>query len=129
MLGTGSDEPSFDREYRSPSRLKGVVAPQLDESARMPPFAHEFAHHWANWLSLPSSGLARIATRTSAHWGMTSVFGQLGGFDEATLDCSNPPGAELSSCSAEASGKIHYTLGCSGKLAIRRSVTSHSNSI
>ena len=72
----------YDNAYGSAERLKGVLYFSSNHITRrahpLPygPSLHEIMHKWANFL---------VPTALGGHWGFTSANGQLGGFDNATL--------------------------------------------
>ena len=72
----------YDNAYGSAERLKGVLYFSSNHITRrahpLPygPALHEIMHKWANFL---------VPTALWGHWGFSSAYGQLGGFDNATL--------------------------------------------
>lgn len=108
--GTGVAEHTPMLDYYSTERLRSVVGVQRSPGS-FPPLAHELAHNWANFLDR-SLGFGRHGDgQVGAHWGLTSVFGQLGGFDGSTLRCETPKGAMPPDCMPLASGRFRYVLG------------------
>ena len=72
----------YDNTYGSAERLKGVLYFSSNHiTGRYHPLPygpslHEIMHKWANFL---------VPTALGGHWGFSSANGQLGGFDNATL--------------------------------------------
>lgn len=95
--------------YRSNGRLKGVIGIQWRTPVG-PPLSHEFAHYWAAHLDARLGFGSQRSGRDPAHWGFTSVHGQLGGFDGSALRCLTPPGASPPNCTALASGRVQYAV-------------------
>lgn len=93
------------RHHYGSQRLQGVIAAYYDDFE--PPFEHEMAHQWAIRLD-PSLGFGTDDDR--GHWGFTSVYGQLGGFDESGLVCTRPAGATPPNCEAEENGRYIYSV-------------------
>ncbi len=113
IQGTGIERPSSGAGYPSRGRLKGVAGFQYAGNL-IPPFAHETAHYWANHLD-PALGFGKDHDNDyGTHWGPTSVYGELGGFNGATLKCSQPAGALPPACQAEANGRYRYTTSTFG---------------
>jgi hypothetical protein len=105
---TGDNRPTDRRLAHGSERLKGVIGGQVGTSP--PPLEHELAHYWAAHLD-PSFGFGRDrAQNYTSHWGMTSVHGQLGGFDSSSLTCATPAGALPPNCTAEGNGRFRYSL-------------------
>jgi len=101
--------PWHDPEYGSKGRLKAVVGLDAFPEANGPAL-HETLHHWGVFLD-PSFGFgAGKGTRFGPHWGFSSVYGQLGGFQRASLACAG--GAPLP-CTAGADGRVAFELGTS----------------
>jgi hypothetical protein len=93
--------------YRSNGRLKGVIGVQWRTPVG-PPLAHEFTHYWAVQLD-PRFGFGMERSGSdAAHWGFTSVHGQLGGFDGTSLRCQTPAGASPPNCTALETGRTRY---------------------
>lgn len=108
LPGTGAEAPICTE--RGPARLGSAIAIQLGSLEAFPPFAHEFAHHFAVHVS-PDFGFGRdVDTEFQGHWGMTSANGQLGGFDAMTLACETPAGAKPPNCTATAGGRYRYIV-------------------
>jgi hypothetical protein len=109
-------EPGGGREfeiraegYQSNGKLLGVIGVQHRPGV-YPPLAHETVHHWANHLD-PRFGFgADNGMGVGAHWGYSSVHGQLGGFDGQSLRCVSPAGARPPACVPEANGRIRYLV-------------------
>ncbi len=107
-IGTGIDYPYVCPDYGNLQRLKLVAGVQYNGPDVMPPIGHELMHTWANYLD-PSLGFGHDAEKDyDLHWGMTSVHGILGGFDAATLRCTNPAGEVPPNCTPEADGHFRY---------------------
>lgn len=75
---TGLGLPLLDdsAQYGGPRALQAFAAIDFDSD---PPLLHEFLHRWGNGFH-PTFDTAYVS-----HWGYSSVNGQLGGFDGATL--------------------------------------------
>jgi hypothetical protein len=75
---TGLGVPLLDdsSQFGGPRALQAVAAIDWDTD---PPLLHEFLHRWGNGFH-PTFDATYIS-----HWGYSSVNGQLGGFDPATL--------------------------------------------
>jgi hypothetical protein len=114
IVGTGINAPVEDAvEYGSPARLKGVIAAQGGGDG-MPPFAHEVLHHWGNDLDT-NFGFGRdLDYDYGAHWGQTSVYGQLGGFDAASMRCETPADAVPPNCEPLETGRFRYVFSAFG---------------
>lgn len=110
LPGTGFEEPLCTGN--GPGNLRSVVAIQVPSLDSFPPFAHEFAHHYAVGLAKELGFSRDVDTEFPGHWGLTGVNGQLGGFDPATLGCETPAGAKPPSCTATptAGGRMRYTV-------------------
>jgi hypothetical protein len=109
QLATGDRSTEDLRFAHGSERLLGVVACNGGESS--PPLEHELAHYWANHLD-PSLGFGVDATQNyGSHWGMTSVHGQLGGFDENAFFCVDPPDAVPPNCTPESDGTMLFRFG------------------
>jgi hypothetical protein len=108
--GTGitGHEPML--EYYSAERLKSVFGVQRSPGL-FPPLAHELAHRWANHLDTSLGFGLEGQDPVGSHWGMTSVFGQLGGFDASTVRCETPAGAMPPGCTPLGSGRSRYVVG------------------
>ena len=75
VRGTGVDEHMRASEYGSAGRLQGMIEfPLLNVSIEGGPALHELMHRWANYVVAPFP-----------HWGFTSAYGQLGGFQADRL--------------------------------------------
>lgn len=106
--GTGADEPVCSGT--GPGHLLSVVGIQVPRLDSFPPFAHEFAHHFAVNLA-DELGFSRdVDTEFRGHWGMTSTNGQLGGFDPASLECETPAGAKPPNCTPATGGRFRYKV-------------------
>lgn len=93
--------------YRSNGRLKGVVGIQWRATVG-PPLSHEITHYWAVGLDTRLGFGVRKVGLDPAHWGFTSVHGQLGGFDGTSLRCQTPAGANPPDCTALENDRIRY---------------------
>ena len=96
--------------YKTTGRVKGLIGiPYFPDY--FPPFSHEIAHYWAAFLD-PSFGFGvSLDGDHGPHWGLSSVNGQLGGFDPATLRCETPAAALPPDCTPVASGRTRYVVG------------------
>ena len=113
IAGTGLENVDAGMGYGSRGKLKGVAGFQYSANG-IPPFAHETVHYWANHLD-PALGFGKDHDYNyGTHWGPTSVYGQLGGFDGATLKCSQPADATPPACQAESNGRYRYTTSSFG---------------
>jgi hypothetical protein len=100
--------------YETTGRIKGVIGVPYVPNDYYPPFAHETLHYWAQYLD-PSFGFGEMRGYSEGpHWGASSVNGQLGGFDPATLRCLTPAGAAPPACTALPSGRVRYVVGAFG---------------
>ena len=100
VMGISEDEEGFDntKYVGSAGRLKGVIHLPLANGICCGPSLHELMHHWGNY-SLATGALtaytfddnvmqaadAMEQIESGSHWGVSSVNGQLGGFDASTL--------------------------------------------
>jgi hypothetical protein len=98
-------------EYGSAGRLLSAIGMDFRDFQTRPPFAHEVAHHWGIYLDKSLGFGDKFEGGYAAHWGTASVYGQLGGFDGATLRCKTPAGAVPPGCTAEADGRVQYVVG------------------
>jgi hypothetical protein len=113
IVGTGITGHETFFEYYSHEKLRSVLAINRSPGA-FPPFGHEVMHDFANFLD-ESFGFGHDGELDiGPHWGLTSVFGQLGGFDASTLRCETPAGAMPPDCTPLASGRTRYVLGSFG---------------
>jgi len=102
--------------YETTGRIKGVIGIPY-RANYYPPFSHETLHYWAQFLD-PSFGFGKMSDHDEGpHWGASSVNGQLGGFDPATLRCLTPTGAAPPDCTALPSGRFRYVVGAFGSYA------------
>ncbi len=109
--GTGIDEPFVDYTYEGYSRLRGAIGINNPGEGFLPPLFHETLHYWAVDFD-PSFGFGSgLDYQDPSHWGYTSVHGQLGGFDETTLECATPAGQGPDECMPEDNGRFRYLLG------------------
>ncbi len=100
VMGISEDEEGFDntKYVGSAGRLQGVIHFPLASGICCGPSLHELMHQWGNY-SLATGALTaytfddNVMAATDAmeqleagsHWGVSSVNGQLGGFDASTL--------------------------------------------
>ena len=75
--GIGIATYSHTAAWGSDARLQGVLHFPRFDLLRGGPSLHELMHRWANHVIPPNP--------SRAHWGFSSVDGQLGGFDLASL--------------------------------------------
>ena len=102
VVGISEDAESFDttKYVGSDGKLKGVTHLPLKSGICCGPSLHELMHHWGNF-SLSTGDLTAYTfddsdvvlaedgmdeTTAGSHWGVSSVNGQLGGFDLSTLE-------------------------------------------
>jgi hypothetical protein len=105
---TGDNRPTDYRLAHGSERLKGVIGGQVGTA--VPPLEHELAHYWAAHLD-PMFGFGQDREQSyPSHWGMTSVNGQLGGFDAASMTCVTPAAALPPNCTPESNGRIRYSF-------------------
>lgn len=105
---TGDIRPTDRRLAHGSERLKGVIGGQVGASP--PPLEHELAHYWAAHLD-PTFGFGQDRTQKyESHWGVTSVHGQLGGFDPASMTCVTPAAALPPNCTPESNGRFRYSF-------------------
>jgi hypothetical protein len=107
--GTGLDRDFANEMFGSEAALRGVVALNFFDGGNGPTL-HETLHYWAVHLDRQQFGFGRDAMNDfGAHWGVTGVMGQLGGYDPSTLRCKAtdtvPP------CEPDADGTFEITLG------------------
>jgi hypothetical protein len=102
--------------YQTDGRTKGVIGiPYVPNY--YPPFSHEVGHFWAVYLD-PSFGFGEaVDQHYGVHWGLSSVNGQLGGFDGSTLRCETPAGALPPACTPLDTGRTRYVVGAFGAVA------------
>lgn len=96
--------------YTTTGRTKGVIALQYNAGV-FPPLAHEIAHYWAVDLDARFGFGVGLGASYPSHWGFAGTYGQLGGFDPASLRCQTPAGAAPPSCTALTSGRTRYVVG------------------
>jgi len=102
------DKVTYDyRQLHGTERVMGVIGV---DGSNEPPLEHEISHYWAAHLDKSLGFGVDAVTDYGSHWGMTSVHGQLGGFDATTLACTTPAGKVPPNCTAEANGRFRYTL-------------------
>jgi len=105
---TGDNRPTDRRLTHGSERLMGVIGGQYSGSS--PPLEHELSHFWAAHLDA-MFGFGKDSEQSyESHWGMTSVHGQLGGFDETSMQCVVPVGAVPPNCTAESNGNFQYSF-------------------
>lgn len=89
-------KPLFDNSAAAGSsgKLQGAIHFPLKWGIASGPSLHELAHRWGNSI-LDSNSLTDLSTGpndpmeqtgTRPHWGVSSIHGQLGGFDLTTLE-------------------------------------------
>jgi hypothetical protein len=108
--GTGAIAVLDNLEYYSAARLKGVIGVQMPSDNAFGPLAHEVLHYWAAYLDR-SLGFGHDLNHDAAvadHWGLTSVHGQLGGFDADSIRCEMPAGAVPPDCTPLPNGRYRY---------------------
>jgi hypothetical protein len=102
------DKVTYDyREQDGTARIMGVIGVDYSDEA---PLEHEIAHYWAAHLDKSFGFGSDAVTDYGSHWGVTSVHGQLGGFDATTLGCAKPASAVPPNCTAESNGHYRYTM-------------------
>lgn len=107
IAGTGVQRRS-GRAHGSAGKLKGSIGMFFESADERPPFEHEVMHYWANYVDESIGFGDDLRGSQAAHWGSTSVNGQLGGFDGSTLRCEKPEGEVPPDCTAEPNGRIRY---------------------
>jgi hypothetical protein len=108
LLGTGRDAPGS--QMRGPPNLKSAIGMEAPPPNGLPPFAHELMHYWGNDLDGRLGFGDLHQADWGAHWGLSGVNGQLGGFAPATLRCAEPVAAKPPNCTAESSGLTRYLV-------------------
>jgi hypothetical protein len=99
--GTGIDTAVADTTFGSRGRLRGATAFQATMDNDFPALAHETAHYWANYLD-PALGFGHDKSNDyGPHWGVTGVYGQLGGFDPTSVGCVDPADAAPPACNLD----------------------------
>ena len=100
VMGISEDKEGFDatKYTGSNGKLKAVIHFPKKTGVQWGPSLHELMHHWGNYslstgnlaaysfdqnVQLPEDKLKQI--NAGSHWGISSVNGQLGGFDLSTL--------------------------------------------
>lgn len=85
----GIQNPLFDNsnDYGSQGKLKGVNV-LIDKQSIYSggPFLHELCHYWGAIDIGQEHGNSTGSYFDFAHWGITDIHGQLGGFDYSTLE-------------------------------------------
>lgn len=76
ISGTGKSIHSRTREVGSEGRLNAIIHFPYNSALLRGPSLHEIMHSWANYA---------IPTVVRSHWGFSSAYGQLGGFDPDLL--------------------------------------------
>lgn len=91
VKGIGKDEVDSSKDYGSSGRLKSHFTMWMRTAMENGPFLHELCHQWANhalvtehysWSTLKGAPEGKGA---GGHWGFSGCGGQLGGFDQSTL--------------------------------------------
>jgi hypothetical protein len=96
-----------DPSFGSAGRLQGAIALNRN-SVGNGPTLHETLHRWSVFLD-GSFGFGVDRERNwGAHWGVSSVHGQHGGFDAATLACEG--GGTPAACPVGAGGFARFTV-------------------
>jgi hypothetical protein len=99
--GTGVDTAVAHTTFGSRGHLRGATAFQATTDNAFPAIAHETAHYWANYLD-PALGFGHDKTTDyGPHWGITGVYGQLGGFDPKSVGCVDPEDAAPPACNLD----------------------------
>jgi hypothetical protein len=115
MPTIGLTDPLQDPGTGSEGRLKAIVVLNFSDEYTMP-VGHETLHYWSQYLD-PSFGFDRGHTYDyDGHWGISSVHGQHGGFDLATLRCAEPANS-LPPCTPGSNGRVRYTAAMFGPTA------------
>ena len=100
VMGISEDKEGYDltKNTGSKGKLKAVIHFPKKTGVQWGPSLHELMHHWGNYslstgnlsaysfdqnVQLPEDILKQI--NAGSHWGISSVNGQLGGFDLSTL--------------------------------------------
>lgn len=98
-----------DPAYAAFPDLRAVVVLGLDADQTNGPTLHETAHNWGVFLD-PKLGFGKDAdTDFFSHWGASGVYGQLGGFDPATLVCTAPSADATTTCTEARTGSFGPT--------------------
>ena len=100
ILGISEDKEGYDKTENTGSngKLKAVIHFPTKSGVCCGPSLHELMHHWGNY-SLSTGNLTAYSfdlnvqdpedelkqINAGSHWGVSSVNGQLGGFDLSTL--------------------------------------------
>lgn len=91
VQGIGKDISDNSAFYGSSGRLKGHVTMWMRTAMENGPFLHEICHQWANH-ALKTEQYAFTTLKgapegkgAGGHWGFSGCGGQLGGFDQSTL--------------------------------------------
>jgi hypothetical protein len=95
--------------YTTTGRLRGLIAVQWRDKVG-PPLSHEIMHYWGAHLDTSFGFSAALDGDYASHWGYSSVHGQIGGFDAASLRCETPSGALPPNCTALGSGRFRYVM-------------------
>jgi hypothetical protein len=95
--------------YRTDGRTRAVLAMNYDVGF-YGPMAHEIMHQWGANLDDRFGFGAALDQDYGAHWGFSSVNGQLGGFDGSTLRCQTPADS-APPCKKLANGRTRYVVG------------------
>ncbi len=99
--GRASTSPVALTQFGSAGHLRGATAFQATADDAFPAVAHETAHYWANYLD-PALGFGHDKSNDyGPHWGITGVYGQLGGFDPKSVGCVDPDDAAPPACTLD----------------------------
>lgn len=89
ISGTGAGIYSQASEYGSSGKLKSLMALTQNTDMLYGPSLHELMHNWANFTLNTSCfdpfGPGSGSFDFKPHWGVSGCGGQLGGFDQSTL--------------------------------------------
>ena len=110
LPGTGQDAPQIANDLNAPPHLRAIIGAEIASFDRFPPFAHEIAHNWGNDLDPKLGFFDPSQPDSGAHWGVTGVNGQLGGFNPASLRCETPAGQSPPNCTPGANGRTRFLV-------------------
>ena len=113
MPGGGDEIEIAAGGYKTTGRTKAVIGIPYRQDY-YPPLSHEVGHYWAAYLDSSFGFGLTLDGDYGPHWGVSSVNGQLGGFDASTLKCQTPAGAVPPGCTRLASGRTRYVVGAFG---------------
>lgn len=89
IIGTGAGIYNQAASYGSAGKLKSLMALSLNTDMLYGPSLHELMHNWGNFTINSSSfdpfGPGSGNFDFQPHWGISGCGGQLGGFDQSTL--------------------------------------------